>query len=102
TSHIRARTTREQTNIRVEPASCQVCYGFGAYRLDTVTLLTITALPGKRSCGTATARFSGHAATFRSWPTVFAETPTFRSVSTRMLFGNPPRAMWSAATFFGL
>ena len=59
-----------------------ICYGFGAYRVDTVTLLTITTLPAKRSCGTAIARFSGHAATFRSWPTVFA------SAATRALLPN--------------
>src|SRR5262249_52898737 len=34
----------------------------------SLTLLTITTLSGKCSCGTAIAKFSGHAATFRSWP----------------------------------
>src|SRR5262249_211050 len=46
-------------------------YDFGENRVATLALLTITTLPGRRSCGTATAKFSGHAFTFRSWPTVF-------------------------------
>jgi hypothetical protein len=49
-------------------------YDFGENRVATVTLPTITALPERRSCGTAMAKFSGHAATFRSSPTVFADT----------------------------
>src|SRR5215469_3972450 len=43
-------------------------YDFGENRVATVTLLTITTLPGRRSCGTAMAKFSGHAVTFRRWP----------------------------------
>src|SRR5436189_2542542 len=47
-------------------------------------------------------KFSGHAVTFRSSPTVCAETPIFLSASTRILSGKPPRAMWSAAVLLGL
>jgi hypothetical protein len=77
-------------------------YDFGENRVATLALLTITTLPGRRSCGTATAKFSGHAFTFRSWPTVFAETGMSGSVCTRILSGKPPRAMWRAATLLGL
>ena len=34
------------------------CYDFGEKRVATVTLLTITTLPGRRSCGTTMAKFS--------------------------------------------
>ena len=44
----------------------------------------------------------GHAATFRSSPTVFAVTPMSGSASTRILPGKPPRAMWSASMLLGL
>ena len=33
-------------------------YDFGGNRVATLTLLTITTLPGRRSCGTAMAKFS--------------------------------------------
>ena len=39
---------------------------------------------------------------FRSSPTVLAETPVDWSALTRIRSGKPPRARWSAATFFGL
>src|SRR5262249_17440213 len=78
------------------------CYDFGEKRVATVTLLTITTLPGRRSCGTVMAKFSGHAVTFRSSPTVFAETRMPGSACTRILSGKPPRAIWSAATLLGL
>jgi len=71
-------------------------YDFGANRVATLALLTITTLPGRRSCGTATAKFSGHAFTFRSSPTVFAETRMSGSACTRILSGKPPRAIWRA------
>src|SRR6266702_6079549 len=77
-------------------------YDFGENRVATLALLTTTTLPGRRSCGTAMAKFSGHAFTFRSWPTVFAETRMSGSVCTRILSGKPPRAMWRAATLLGL
>jgi hypothetical protein len=38
----------------------------------------------------------------RSSPTVLAETPVDWSALTRIRSGKPPRARWSAATFFGL
>jgi len=59
-------------------------YDFGENRVATVTLLTITTLPGRRSCGTAMAKFSGHAVTFRSSPTVFADTQMPGSACTRI------------------
>jgi hypothetical protein len=77
-------------------------YDFGENRVATLALLTITTLPGRRSCGTATAKFSGHAFTFRSSPTVFAETRMSGSACTRILSGKPPRAIWRAATLLGL
>src|SRR5215472_14771633 len=77
-------------------------YDFGENRVATVTLLTITTLPGRRSCGTAMAKFSGHAVTFRSSPTVFADTRMPGSACTRILSGKPPRAIWRAAMLLGL
>ena len=71
-------------------------------RVATVALLTITTLPGRRSCGTAMAKFSGHAVTFRSSPTVFADTRMPGSACTRILSGKPPRAIWRAAMLLGL
>ena len=77
-------------------------YVFGEVRVATLALLTFTTLSGRRSSGVVTAKFSGHAATFRSSPTVCADTPRFLSASTRILSGKPPRAMWSAAVLLGL
>ncbi len=77
-------------------------YGFGETRVATLALLTFTVLSGRRSCGVIMTKFSGHAVTFRSSPTVFADTRMPRSTSTRILSGKPPRAMWSAATLLGL
>jgi hypothetical protein len=61
-----------------------------------------TALSGWRSCGVVITKFSGHVVTFRSSPTVLADTPISGSTSTLILPGKPPRAMWSAAMLFGL
>src|SRR5207248_2222659 len=47
-------------------------------------------------------QLSGHAVTFRSSATVFADILISGSTSTRILSGKPARAMWSAATFFTL
>jgi hypothetical protein len=77
-------------------------YGFGETRVVRLALLTFTALSGLRSCGVMITKFSGHAFTFRSSPTVFADTPMLGSTSTRILAGKPPRAIWSAAVFLGL
>ena len=76
-------------------------YGFGVARLAT-TLLTITTLSGWRSSGVVIAKFSGQVVAFRSSPTVLAETPVDCSALTPIRSGRPPRARWSAATFFGL
>jgi hypothetical protein len=57
---------------------------------------------GRRSAGPRSARGPGHSLTFRSSPTVFADTPMPRSTSTRILSGTPPRAMRSAAVLLGL
>ena len=46
-------------------------YGFGETRVATFALLTFTALSLSRSCGVVIAKLSGHAASFRSSPTVF-------------------------------
>src|SRR5262249_39263150 len=77
-------------------------YGFGERRFAPLALLTLIALSGRRSCGVAITKFSGHSVTLRSSPTVFADTPTSRSTSTRILEGKPPRATWSAARLLGL
>ena len=82
--------------------SLYAAYGFGETRVATLALLTFTVLSGRRSCGVIMTKFSGHAVTFRSLPTVFADTRMPRSTSTRILSGKPPRAMWSAATLLGL
>jgi hypothetical protein len=49
-------------------------YDFGDVRVETLTLLTLTALSGERSCGVVIAKFSGQAVTLRSSPTVLADT----------------------------
>lgn len=86
-------------DVRIRSA---VPYDFGETRVATLALLTLMALPGSRSGGVVMAKFSGHAATFRSSPTVFADTPIPGSTSTRIRSGQPPRSVWSAATFFAL
>jgi hypothetical protein len=48
------------------------------------------------------AKFSGHAVTFRSAPTVLADTRMPGSARTRILSGKPPRAIWRAAILLGL
>ena len=53
-------------------------------RVATLALSTFTVLWGSRSSGVVIAKFSGHAATFRSSPTVFADTLVSGSISTRM------------------
>src|SRR6266700_1448582 len=83
-------------------ANSRRTYVFGEVRVATLALLTFTTLSGRRSSGVVMAKFSGHAATFRSSPTVCAYTPRFLSASTRILSGKPPRAMWSAAVLLGL
>jgi hypothetical protein len=65
-------------------------------------LLTITTLSGWLSSGVVIAKFSAQVVAFRSSPTVLAETPVDWSALTRIRSGKPPRARWSAATFFGL
>src|SRR5262245_12196376 len=77
-------------------------YGFGETRVATLALLTLTALSGWCSCGVVITKFSGHSGTFRSSPTVFADTPMSGSASTRILAGKPPRAMCSAGMLLGL
>jgi hypothetical protein len=77
-------------------------YGFGERRFALLALLTFITLSGWRSCGVVITKFSGHAVTLRSSPTVFADTLTSRSTSTRIVAGKPPRATWSAAMLLGL
>src|SRR5262249_32278464 len=77
-------------------------YVFGEVRVATLALLTLTALSGRCSSGVVITKFPDHAVTFRSSPTVCADTPRFASASTRILSGKPPRAMWSAAVLLGL
>src|ERR1700730_6353930 len=66
-----------------------VLYCFCETRVALLGLLTLT-------------EFSGHAVTFRSPSTVFADTLISGLTSTRILSGKPARAMWSAAMFLGL
>src|SRR6266478_4978398 len=77
-------------------------YGFGEVRVATLALLIFTARSRRRSCGVVITKFSDHVATFRSSPTVFADTPVPTSASTRILAGKPPRAMSSAAILLHL
>src|SRR5262249_51483719 len=77
-------------------------YSFGDVRVATLALLIFTALSGWCSWGVVMTKFSGHVVTFRSSPTVFADTPVPTSASTRILAGKPPRAMSSAAVFLHL
>src|SRR5262249_5912289 len=77
-------------------------YSFGDVRVATLALLIFTALSGWCSWGVVMTKFSGHVITFRSSPTVFADTPVPTSASTRILAGKPPRAMSSAAVFLHL
>jgi hypothetical protein len=67
-------------------------YVFGAVRVATFTLLTLTALSACRSCGVVSAKVSGHAVTLRSSPTVLADTSISGSTSTRILSGKLPSA----------
>jgi hypothetical protein len=59
-------------------------YVFGETRVAMLALLILTVLPGSPSCGVAITKFSGHAVTFRSSPTVVADTPMSGSASTRI------------------
>src|SRR5262249_42859058 len=72
-------------------------YAFGEVRVATLALLTFTAPSGRRSSGVVITKFSDQVVTFRSSPTVFADTPVPASASTRILAGRPLRAMSSAA-----
>jgi hypothetical protein len=74
-------------------------YCFGEVRVATLALLIFTALSGWRSCGVVIIKLSDHVVTFRSSPTVFADTPVPASASTFILAGKPPRAMSSAQCF---
>src|SRR5262249_11815683 len=56
-------------------------YAFGETRVATLALLTVTTRSA--ACGVVTTKFSGHAVTFRSSATDFADTPTLLSTSTR-------------------
>ena len=76
-------------------------YCFGETRGATLALLTFTT-PLSWPCGATIAKFSGHVVTFRSWPTVLAETSMSGSTSTRILFGKLPRAISRAATLLSL
>jgi hypothetical protein len=60
-------------------------YDFGETRVATFALLTFTALSLSRSCGVVIAKLSGHAASFRSSPTVFGDGWMLGSTSTRIL-----------------
>jgi hypothetical protein len=73
--------------------TASMLYVFGEVRVATLALLTLTTLSGRLSSGVVMTKFSGQAATFRSSPTVCADTPRFLSASTRILSGKPPRAM---------
>jgi hypothetical protein len=64
-------------------------YDFGEVRLATLALLTFTVLSEWRSRGVVIARSPGQVVSFRSSPTVFADTPMPRSTSTRILSGKP-------------
>jgi hypothetical protein len=77
-------------------------YRFGEVRVAEVALLIFTVLSGWRSCGVVITKFSGHVVTFRSSPTVFADTPVPASASTRILAGKPLRAMSSAGMLLHL
>src|SRR6516165_10491945 len=77
-------------------------YGFGEVRIARLALLIFTAMSGSHSCGVVTTKFSDHVVTFRSSPTVFADTPVPASISTCILAGKPPRAMSSAAMLLHL
>ena len=77
-------------------------YGFGETRVATLALLIFTVFSGWCSCGVVITKFSAHAVTFRSSPTVVADTPMPGSASTRILAGKPPRAMCSAEMPLGL
>src|SRR6516164_2237624 len=77
-------------------------YGFGEVRVARLALLIFTAMSGSHSCGVVITKFSDHVVTFRSSPTVFADTPVPTSASTCILAGKPPRAMSSAAMLLHL
>jgi hypothetical protein len=68
---------------------CRARESFGEVRVAEVALLIFTVLSGRRSCGVVITKFSDHVVTFRSSPTVFADTPMPASASTRILAGKP-------------
>jgi hypothetical protein len=77
-------------------------YPFGETRVGLLALLTLMVPSGLRSGGVVMAKFSGHDATFRSSPTVLADTPTSSSTSTCIRSGQPSRSVCSEAIFFTL
>jgi hypothetical protein len=87
---------------QADTAMPNCAYCFGDTRVATLAFITLTVLLGFRSCGITTAKFPGQAVTFRSSPTVFADTPMSGSAFTGILFDRPPRTMSSAAALLGL
>ena len=77
-------------------------YGFGEVRVARLALLIFTAMSGSHSCGVVITKFSDHVVTFRSSPTVFADTPVPTSASTCILAGKLGRTMSSAAMLLHL
>jgi hypothetical protein len=77
-------------------------YGFGETRVGLLALLTFIVPLGGRSGGVVMAKSAGHDVTFRSSPTVFADTPMPGSTSTCIRSGQPLRSVWSATTLFTL
>ena len=71
-------------------------------RVATFALLTFTTLLGSPSCGVVIAKFSGHAASLLSSPTVFGDAPMSASSSTRIVSGKPPGADPERGDVFGL
>src|SRR5207248_8558018 len=82
----RRRHTRSYGDWSSDVCSSDLPYDFGATRVAWLALLTLIALSGFGSGGVVITKFSGHADTLQSSPTVFAETPTSGSASTRILF----------------
>jgi hypothetical protein len=96
------RDKRAKLVVSLAMLAVKARYDFGENRVATVALLTITTLPGTRSRGTVTAKFSGHSFTFRSWPTVLAKTRVSGSACTRILSGKPTESYVEGGNAFGL
>src|SRR5262245_19445799 len=78
--HVWTNSQRDAANFHLALGDS---YGFGETRVALVALLTFTVPAGSIAGGVVTTKFSGHAVSFRSSPTLAADIPISRSTTTR-------------------